>query len=159
MNDTQTTDLAALETALSARIAQSTDEAALEAVRVDALGKSGAISALMKTLGAMSPDARKDMGPKLNGLRDRITEALTTRKATLAEAALETKLLSERVDISLPPRPTPRARRARHVLLRARPKGRTQIAPHTYECGASAHDARAKAADPHDLPGPHVPRR
>ena len=108
MNDTQTTDLAALETALSARIAQSTDEAALEAVRVDALGKSGAISALMKTLGAMSPDARKDMGPKLNGLRDRITEALTTRKATLAEAALETKLLSERVDISLPPRPAPR---------------------------------------------------
>ena len=61
----------------------------------------------MRTLGQMSPDERKEMGPKLNGLRDRVTEALTARKAALAEAALEAKLVSERVDVSLPARPAP----------------------------------------------------
>jgi phenylalanyl-tRNA synthetase alpha chain len=76
-------------------------------VRVEALGKQGAISGLMRTLGQMSPDERKTMGPKLNGLRDRVTEALATRRAALAEAALEAKLQAERVDVTLPARPAP----------------------------------------------------
>ncbi|HVY03398.1 MAG TPA: phenylalanine--tRNA ligase subunit alpha, partial [Caulobacterales bacterium] len=107
MDDMGNPDLEALEASLMARIAQSTDEAALEAVRVEALGKQGAISGLMRTLGQMSPDERKTMGPKLNGLRDRVTEALATRKAALAEAALEAKLQAERVDVTLPARPAP----------------------------------------------------
>jgi phenylalanyl-tRNA synthetase alpha chain len=107
MDDMGNPDLEALEASLMARIAQSTDEAALEAVRVEALGKQGAISALMRTLGQMSPDERKTMGPKLNGLRDRVTEALATRRAALAEAALEAKLQAERVDVTLPARPAP----------------------------------------------------
>ena len=49
-------DLSALEADISKLVAAATDEAALDAVRVDALGKQGAISALMKTLGSMSPD-------------------------------------------------------------------------------------------------------
>ena len=80
MDDGQNTDLEALEASLSGRIAQSTDEAALEAVRVEALGKAGSISALMKTLGTMSPDERKTFGPKLNGLRDRVTDCHRERK-------------------------------------------------------------------------------
>ena len=96
-------DLAALEADISNRIAAASDEAVLDAVRVDALGKQGAISALMKTLGNMSPDERQQMGPKLNGLKDRIGEAIVARKATLAETALEVKLLAEKVDVSLPP--------------------------------------------------------
>ena len=107
MTEIQTTDLPALEAELLARINQSTDENGLDAVRVDALGKQGTISALMRTLGQIAPEERVVMGPRLNGLRDRVAEALTLRKAALAEAALEAKLVSERVDVSLPPRPAP----------------------------------------------------
>ncbi len=96
-------DLATLEADLSARIVAATDEASLDAIRVDALGKQGAISGLMKTLGTMSPEERQAMGPKLNGLKDRIGEAIVTKKAQLAEAALEAKLAAEKVDASLPP--------------------------------------------------------
>jgi len=103
--DAKSNDLAALEADLSTRIAAANDEAALDAVRVDALGKQGAISALMKTLGAMSPDERQAMGPKLNGLKDRVGEAIVAKKASLAEAALEAKLLSEKIDVSLPAPP------------------------------------------------------
>ncbi len=101
--DGDSNSLSALEADLSARIAAATDEATLDAVRVDALGKQGAISGLMKTLGSMSPEERQAMGPKLNGLKDRVTEAIVVRKATLAEAALEAKLIAEKVDVSLPP--------------------------------------------------------
>jgi phenylalanyl-tRNA synthetase alpha chain len=101
--DALTNDLDALERTLTARIAAADDEATLEAVRVEALGKQGAISGLMKTLGKMSPEQRKDVGPKLNGLKDRVTEAIVARKATLAEAALEAQLKAEAVDVTLPP--------------------------------------------------------
>ena len=67
------TDLSALETELVNAIAAASDEAALEAVRVAALGKAGSISGLLKTLGAMTPDERKEKGPLINGLRDRVT--------------------------------------------------------------------------------------
>ncbi len=101
--DALTQDFDELERTLAARITAASDEAALEAVRVEALGKQGAISGLMKTLGTMSPEQRKDVGPKLNGLKDRISEALVTRKATLAEAALEAQLKRDAVDVTLPP--------------------------------------------------------
>jgi len=103
--DAKTTDIAALESDLETRIAAAADEAAVEALRVEALGKQGVVSGLMKTLGAMSPDERQRMGPLLNGLKDRIGEALTLRRAQLAEAALEARLMAEKVDVSLPARP------------------------------------------------------
>ena len=53
---TQSIDLETLERSLMARVSAANDEAALEAVRVDALGKQGAISGLMRNLGSMSPD-------------------------------------------------------------------------------------------------------
>jgi phenylalanyl-tRNA synthetase alpha chain len=101
--DALTNDLDALERTLLARIGGAGDEVALEAVRVEALGKQGAISQLMKTLGTMSPEQRKDVGPKLNGLKDRVTEAIMARKAILAEAALEAQFKAEAVDVTLPP--------------------------------------------------------
>jgi len=103
--DGDSTSLTTLETDLSARIDAAPDEAALEAVRVEALGKQGAISGLMKTLGAMSPEQRQTMGPALNGLKERVTEAIVAKKASLAEATLEAKLIAEKVDASLPPAP------------------------------------------------------
>ncbi len=96
-------DLGELERTLIARVAAANDEAALETVRVEALGKQGAISALMKNLGSMSPDERKSFGAALNSVKDKVTEAIVVKKATLAEAALDRQLQSEAVDVTLPP--------------------------------------------------------
>ncbi|MGE0046725.1 MAG: phenylalanine--tRNA ligase subunit alpha, partial [Hyphomonadaceae bacterium] len=99
-----TTDVSALERDLSARIDSAADEAALEAVRVEALGKQGAISNLMRTLGQMSGEERQAAGARLNKLKESVTEAIAAKRATLAEASLEAKLKAEAVDVSLPPR-------------------------------------------------------
>ena len=73
-------DIAKLEQQILADIAAAADEAALEAVRVAALGRNGSISALLKTLGAMTPDERRAQGPLINGLKDKVTEALAARR-------------------------------------------------------------------------------
>jgi phenylalanyl-tRNA synthetase alpha chain len=99
------TDIPSLERDICGAIANAGDEAALEQVRVSALGKKGSISELLKTLGGMSPEQRKERGPQFNTLRDRISEALTTRKSELQEQALNARLSSERVDVTLPVRP------------------------------------------------------
>ena len=99
------TDLESLEREALARIAAAADEAALEAARVDLLGKKGSISEALKTLGAMSPDERRTKGPIINGMRDRVTAALAAAKSALGNAALEAKLAAERVDVTLPVRP------------------------------------------------------
>ncbi|MDO8380966.1 phenylalanine--tRNA ligase subunit alpha [Phenylobacterium sp.] len=96
---------AKLEADLTAAIAAAPDLAALEAVRVAALGKSGAISDLLKSLGSMSPDERREQGPLINGLRDRVQAAIADRKAGLEAAELDARLAAERVDLSLPPAP------------------------------------------------------
>jgi phenylalanyl-tRNA synthetase alpha chain len=101
-------DIQSLERDILGAIEAARDEAALEQVRVGALGKKGSVSELLKTLGAMSPDERKTQGPLINGLRDRVSEAIATRKSALGDEALNAKLSSERIDITLPPRPEPR---------------------------------------------------
>eukprot|EP01037_Dinobryon_pediforme_P006241 gene6241-6309_t len=97
-------EFSVLENETLGAIASATDEAALEAVRVGALGKKGSISALLATLGKMSPDERKTAGAAINALKDSVTEALAARKTVLKAAALEARLASETVDISLAPR-------------------------------------------------------
>ena len=99
------TDLTTLEAELSAAVDAAADAQALEAVRVAALGKSGSISDLLKSLGAMSPDERREKGPLINGLRDRIQARIAERRAALEAAELDAKLAAERVDLSLPPPP------------------------------------------------------
>jgi phenylalanyl-tRNA synthetase alpha chain len=83
------------------------DEAALEAVRVSALGKKGSVSERMKTLGAMSPDDRKTAGAALNVLKEKVAGALSARKAALGEEALLARLAGEKIDVTLPVRPQP----------------------------------------------------
>jgi phenylalanyl-tRNA synthetase alpha chain len=100
-------DLELLERDIRAAIDGASDEAAIETVRVAALGKKGSVSDLLKGLGAMTPDERKVMGPALNGLRDRVSEALLARRATLKEAGLAARLASEAVDVTLPLRASP----------------------------------------------------
>jgi phenylalanyl-tRNA synthetase alpha chain len=100
--DATAPNLEELESNLLMHIQHALNESELEEVRVRALGKQGAVSLMMRTLGQMSPDERQLMGPKLNGLKDRLGEALVVRKAELAEGALEAQLRAEAVDVSLP---------------------------------------------------------
>ena len=98
-------DLAALQQETLAAIESAADEAALEAVRVAALGKKGAISALLATLGKLSPDERKAQGAAINALKDAVAESLTARRAVLKKAAREAQLARETLDVTLPVRP------------------------------------------------------
>src|SRR5262252_199082 len=100
-------NIGALEQEILASVASAKDEAALEAVRVSALGKSGSVSALLKTLGTMTPEERKVQGPAINGLKDRITSAIASAKDSFKAAALNARLNTETVDVTLPVRETP----------------------------------------------------
>jgi len=100
-------NLTLLEDQLMADIAAAGDESTLEAVRVAALGKKGAVSELLKTLGAMAPDERKQQGPLINGLKDRVNGAIAARKETLKAAALDLRLNTETLDVTLPVRESP----------------------------------------------------
>jgi len=100
-------DLAALESEILTAITAASDEAALEAVRVGALGKKGSISALLATLGKMSPDERKTAGAAINAAKDKVTAALAARREVLKSAALDARLASETIDVTLPLRETP----------------------------------------------------
>jgi phenylalanyl-tRNA synthetase alpha chain len=77
------TDLAQLENEILAEIAAASDDSALEAVRVAALGKNGTITGLLKTLGTLPPDQRKSQGPLINGMKDRVEAALAERRDCL----------------------------------------------------------------------------
>src|SRR5437764_975557 len=100
-------ELAILQSKLLADIAAAPDEAALETVRVAALGKSGSVSGLLRTLGTMSPDQRREQGPLINGLKERITAAIAARRDALRDAMLDQRLNSETVDVTLPVREPP----------------------------------------------------
>ncbi|WP_375566488.1 phenylalanine--tRNA ligase subunit alpha [Oceaniradius stylonematis] len=107
MNETARPEIDQLERTLMADIASAADEDAIEQVRVAAIGKKGAVSERMKTLGKMSAEERQVMGPALNGLKVRVTDAIAARKAELRDAAIEARLATETVDITLPVRPSP----------------------------------------------------
>ena len=101
-------DIETLQTELMAAIQSAGTLDALEAVRVSALGKQGSVSALLKTMGGMSPEERQAQGPIINGLRESITTALTAKKAYLETAELNRRLATERVDMTLPAPDAPR---------------------------------------------------
>jgi phenylalanyl-tRNA synthetase alpha chain len=100
-------DIAQLDHEIMAAIAAAGDETALEAVRVAALGRKGSVSELLKTLGSMSPEERREKGPLINGLRDRVTAAIAARREGMRDAALDQRLNTETVDVTLPVRESP----------------------------------------------------
>ncbi|EBA11994.1 phenylalanine--tRNA ligase subunit alpha [Roseobacter sp. CCS2] len=85
-------------------IADAADEAAIEDLRVRAVGKKGEISLQMRELGKMTPEERQVAGPALNALKDEINSALAAKKAGLADAALDARLKDEWLDVTLPSR-------------------------------------------------------
>ena len=90
------------------RIADAPDGDTLETVRIELLGKQGSITTLLKTLGTMSPEDRRSRGPQINGLRQIAADALAARKAELDAAALDARLMSETLDLTLPAAPVAR---------------------------------------------------
>lgn len=95
-------EISQLETETLTAIAAAGSLETLDSVRVAALGKQGSVSLLLKTMGQMSPDERQIQGPLLNGLRESVTAALAARKAVLEAAALNRRLATERLDMTLP---------------------------------------------------------
>ena len=96
--------LEALTTEALAAIAAAQDLAALDQVRVQFTGKKSQLAEQSKSLGKMDPEQRKEFGAKIHAVREAITAALTARQAELHKAALEQKLASETIDITLPGR-------------------------------------------------------
>src|SRR4051812_23273689 len=92
------------------------DETALETLRVSALGKKGSVTELRKSLGAMTPEERKEGGPLINGMRDKVQTAISLRRETLAEAALDARLAAKRIDVTLPVQDGPETRGRIHPI-------------------------------------------
>ena len=108
--------IATLRAELSAAIAAANDDAALDAVRVAALGKKGSVSALLASLGSMAPEDRKSAGPAINGLKQDIAGLIDTKSTALKSAALDARLKAETVDITLPLQQAPTARGRIHPI-------------------------------------------
>ena len=98
-------NLEALGSELMQQIAAAGDLQSLETARVSALGRKGRVTQLMKTLGGLDPEARRQAGQELNALKDRLAEAIDARKAALDDEALDARLAEERIDVTLPARP------------------------------------------------------
>ncbi|TKD52873.1 phenylalanine--tRNA ligase subunit alpha [Sphingomonas baiyangensis] len=95
-------DIDTLRSSLIARIDAADTPDAVEALRVEALGKQGAVTALLKSLGAMSADERQTAGPAIHSLRESVTAAIGARKAALDRALLDARLAAETLDMTLP---------------------------------------------------------
>ena len=103
-------DPSALQAEIIERIGAADSLDALDAIRVDVLGKKGSISLAMRELGQLEGDVRREAGQALNALKDTVSAAIENRKADLARAALEARLAGEKVDVSLSPRPEAQGR-------------------------------------------------
>ena len=100
-------DLTTLRAETEAALAEASDLRAWDAVRVAVMGKSGKLTALLKDLGKVAPEARKERGAALNALKTALTDAIETRRTALEDAALDARLAAERRDPTLPVRPEP----------------------------------------------------
>lgn len=94
-------DLQTLETEIITNIGSTNDLDAVEEIRIAELGKKGRVSLLMRELGKMTPDEKKEFGPKLNQLKNSLNVAILSRKEELETIELNKKLSEERVDITL----------------------------------------------------------
>lgn len=98
-------EIEALTREMLQAVEKAQDLAALETVRIQALGKKGVLTERMKTLGAMGPEERKLAGAQLNTAKESLNAAIAARSEALHRAALDARLASERIDVTLPARP------------------------------------------------------
>ncbi|MFO7787372.1 MAG: phenylalanine--tRNA ligase subunit alpha [Halospina sp.] len=92
-----------LEQGLNA-VEASTDLKQLEQVRVDYLGKKGHLTALLKTLGQLSAEERPAAGQRINQAKEQVQSAIAEKKERLEAEAMEARLASESIDVTLPGR-------------------------------------------------------
>jgi phenylalanyl-tRNA synthetase alpha chain len=104
MNASTQTNLDALQQQAQADIAAAADARAIEALRVDLLGKKGRVTDLLKQLGTMAPDARKAFGEQINRVKETLSGQLEARARAIADADLARRIASETIDVSLPGR-------------------------------------------------------
>ena len=104
MTNEPTLDLDQLAAAARAAIAGCADLAAVEEIKVEYFGKKGAITALLKSLGTLAPDARREAGARINAVRDELTGLVNARQSALEAEALERKLAAGRIDVTQPGR-------------------------------------------------------
>jgi len=97
-------NLSALTQAALSLVADAEDLAALDHVRVEYLGKKGQITALLKTLGKLSNEERPAAGAKINEAKQQVQEQIAVRKQAMEQAAIDAKLASETIDVTLPGR-------------------------------------------------------
>lgn len=97
-------DIEELVTEAGKQIAQAAELAQLDEVRVRYLGKSGLLTAQLKQLGALPKEERPAAGQAINKAKQELESAITVRKLELGQEALQQRLISESVDVSLPGR-------------------------------------------------------
>jgi phenylalanyl-tRNA synthetase alpha chain len=101
-------DIEAIVSEAHERVARATSVSEVEDLRVRYLGKKGAITEQLKALGTLAPEQRRSEGERINAARDALATALAARKAELEAAALEARLASEALDLTLPAPDAPR---------------------------------------------------
>jgi phenylalanyl-tRNA synthetase alpha chain len=104
-------DIPSLETKVQdilAQVPSAPDRATLNTLRIESLGKHGANTALLKSLGGMTPELRLQKSPLYNGWKNELSARISEREVQLAREELDARLALERVDVTLPARPEPR---------------------------------------------------
>ncbi|MGC8506682.1 MAG: phenylalanine--tRNA ligase subunit alpha [Thiomonas sp.] len=88
----------------STEFAQAADSASLENAKARYLGKTGIITAEMKSLAALSPEEKRARGAEINLAKQAIEQALQQRREALEQAALQAQLQAQAIDVTLPGR-------------------------------------------------------
>lgn len=96
--------LEAIKSAAIAAVAQASTPQELEQLRVEYLGKKGALTGLLKTLGGLSAEERPKAGALINAVKQELSGVLNERRAGLEQAALQQKIEAEKIDVTLPGR-------------------------------------------------------
>jgi phenylalanyl-tRNA synthetase alpha chain len=100
-----TDDLENLLKATEAALAAVSDLRAWDSVRVATLGRNGSLTTLLRDLGKLPPHQRRQRGAALNQLKDTLHSLFEARRMVLEDAELDARLVTERLDLTLPPRP------------------------------------------------------
>jgi phenylalanyl-tRNA synthetase alpha chain len=103
---------------ISARLAESFDEPSLRAARAEFLGKKGELTALLRGMGQVPAESRKEVGERVNKAREELEALFDARLSSLKEAARTADLNATPFDLTLPARPLPRGHR--HPVMQVR---------------------------------------
>ena len=101
-------ELKALEASALPAIEGAGDPEALEQIRIRILGRKGELTEILRGLGALPPEIRREVGRQANALKARIEAALEARQQTLRAALLDELAVRDAIDITLPGRPIQR---------------------------------------------------